>query len=76
LAAFGNVVIASASNDQDHGDEAKKAFESWVNQEKVAERASASTTGLSGFFEFVVRFRAERKAASVCPNTGSSEDSA
>jgi len=61
LEAFGNVVIASASNEQDHGGEAKRTFESGVNQEKIAGLASRSTTGLSGFFESVGIFRAERK---------------
>jgi len=58
--ALGNAVIASASNDQDHGDETKKAFESWANQEKVAGLVSGSTTDLSGFFEFARRSCSER----------------
>jgi hypothetical protein len=69
-------VVASASNDQDHGGEAKKKFESWANQEKVARIASGSTTGLSGFFEYVGMFCGERESGSVCPNTGCSEDRA
>jgi hypothetical protein len=74
--AFGNAVIASASNDQDHGGETKYTFESWANPEKVAGIASGSTTGLSGFLESVGMDCAERKATSVCPNTGSDEDRA
>jgi hypothetical protein len=72
--AFGNAVIASASNDQDHGGETKKTFESWANQETVAGLASGSATVLSGFFEFAGFLYGERKKRRVCPNTRSSED--
>jgi hypothetical protein len=74
--AFGNAMIASASNDQNHDGEAKKRFESWANQEKIAGIAPPSTTGLSGSFGSAGMFFSDRKAASVCSDTGCNEDRA